>query len=93
MQRFLTRLEAVELIEEVFNLDAHEAHVSDDRFEIVVPFSTPDEAGSDMHGYCAALGADIDPDSFEIRADRTEDQGFECVMITIRTGQRETDAA
>lgn len=81
--RTLTAKEAVEMIEEAWNLDGESHRVNETIFEVTLLGSTVSEAQDDIDMFALSLGIEIDPDSITISPDN-DDQGVGGAVITIR---------
>ena len=82
--RALTAKEAVELIEDAWNLDGESHRVNGVMFEVSLLGSTVSEAQDDIDVFAMSLGVEIDPDTISIAPDH-DDQGWSGAVIRIKT--------
>lgn len=80
--RNLTKFEALELLETVWNA-APEA-VSDTQVEVTLGDYDTDQVKTDIASYFAFLDVDIDPDSIAVTADHVEGSSIPATTLIIK---------
>ena len=86
MMRKLTKDEALEMLEFVFNVAADADTATE--VEALVAGICAGRAQQDVNSYLAILPVEIDPDTIQIKHDQIEGAQIDCAFIKIILGER-----
>lgn len=84
--RFPTRAEVEELIEAWFNHDASSAYMGKGIYEFTLIGVDHDQVRQDVLDFAIDRDVPLDEDAVQIKPDVIEDPHFECITVTIQTG-------
>lgn len=80
--RFLTKFEALELLDTAWNIGPEE--MSDTQVEVTLGDYDTDQVNADIASYFAFLDVSIDPDSIAVTADHVEGSSIPATTLIIK---------